>query len=244
MDHHCIWINNCIGYNNYRYFFLTLFFLVVGCWYGLSILSRPYWDILHMRYTSQQVHGNLELNFIYEIIKQGKLGLIIRIPTPVMIYNEIKGEGNDVGFHPELMMDIIFPFLVITGMSLSHFFYIHCKYVFSGLTTLEHMATLKFKKKQALVKTRLQKQQQQQQSRSANDKDEDDEATYQKFCHMEIVNPFDQGPWLNFRTVMGRWIVLALLPIRQNSLPPYVPSCDLIRGSTSNMVGKGHLKTS
>jgi palmitoyltransferase len=43
MDHHCYWMNNCIGYNNYRTFLLTILFLVMGCWYGVFLLLIPFW---------------------------------------------------------------------------------------------------------------------------------------------------------------------------------------------------------
>jgi len=33
-DHHCVWINRCVGYYNYRYFLLFIFSHAVICTYG------------------------------------------------------------------------------------------------------------------------------------------------------------------------------------------------------------------
>ncbi|XP_077539773.1 palmitoyltransferase ZDHHC15A-like [Haemaphysalis longicornis] len=40
MDHHCVWFNNCVSFSTYKFFLLTLFYIVALCVFGVGSATQ------------------------------------------------------------------------------------------------------------------------------------------------------------------------------------------------------------
>ena len=122
-DHHCVWLNNCIGYNNYRSFFLTVSYLTVGCLYGVAVLAIPFFDEINNHAAENGVH------FQYE-----NLTGFLDLPAPHMLFKQMVSGQIEI----EVVLKLVFPLLAFVGILLMMFLLYHINYVLQARTTLEY----------------------------------------------------------------------------------------------------------
>lgn len=71
MDHYCPWMNNCVGYYNYRHFVLFLLYLAVGCVYVLFVTTGYFRSLLpyqrHSSGSSLYINVNTAVVYSYTV---------------------------------------------------------------------------------------------------------------------------------------------------------------------------------
>ncbi|XP_020252232.1 probable protein S-acyltransferase 16 [Asparagus officinalis] len=54
MDHHCVWINNCVGHANYKVFLVFVLYAVIACIHSMVLL---FGSVVHDMHKDQQQNG-------------------------------------------------------------------------------------------------------------------------------------------------------------------------------------------
>lgn len=136
-DHHCPFINNCVGLNNYRYYILVIFYLLVGIWYAVYSFFSIYAEAVSIRLHIAKAHHVPSWRAI-----------IFDIPgfqplVPLKYYNISAAEKTTNALH-QIAISVM-SIAAVVAPFLTALFLSHISLILRGMTTCDEMIANKKK---------------------------------------------------------------------------------------------------
>lgn len=91
MDHHCPWINNCVGHDNHASFIRFLFFVPFGCIHGVVVNANFIYRLLDYQFAFHPHYLNISTGWIFFTVTGISFGAGTALGVIILFLTQLRG---------------------------------------------------------------------------------------------------------------------------------------------------------